>query len=270
MSNDNPSLSALQSEITGILAKSVKSNRDVARGITIIENNFGTGLVVGSSPPVSNESICCRVGITGSPGVGKSSLVNSLLNFIDLEKTKVAVIAVDPSSQKSSGALLADRIRVGDNSVLDKIFFRSLASRGSYGGLVQNIDQIIEFLVCCRFDLVLVETVGVGQNEVEIENTVDVLIHVVDSKVGDSMQIAKAGVMEIGDIFFVNKNDMGLNAKYIYELATLAHLKKRYANPSEAIICGSTFTNEGISQIIDLISRLTNNDFPKRGRVHYE
>ena len=270
MSNENPSLSALQIEITGILAKSIKSNRDVARGITIIENNLGIRLVVDNSPTVSSDSNCCRVGITGSPGVGKSSLVNSLLNFIDLEKTKVAVIAVDPSSRKSSGALLADRIRVGDNSILDKIYFRSLASRGSYGGLVQNIDQIIEFLVCCRFDLVLIETVGVGQNEVEIENSVDVLIHVVDSKVGDSMQIAKAGVMEIGDIFFVNKNDMGLNTQYIDELATLAHLKRRYSDPSEAIICGSTFTNEGISQIVDLISRLTNNDVLKRGRVDYE
>lgn len=270
MSNQNPSLSALQSEVTGILAKNVKSNRDVARGITIIENSLGIRLVVESSLQVSDESSCCRIGITGSPGVGKSSLVNSLLNFIDLDKTKVAVIAVDPSSRKTSGALLADRIRVSDNSIFDKIYFRSLASRGSYGGLVQNINQIIEFLGCCGFDLVLVETVGVGQNEVDIENAVDILIHVVDSKVGDSMQIAKAGVMEIGDIFFVNKNDTGLNSRYIEELTTLAHLQKKYLNPSEAIISGSTITNEGIPQIIDLISRLTSTDVFLRGIVDHE
>ena len=269
MSNQNPSLSALQSEVTGILAKNVKSNRDVARGITIIENSLGIRLVVESSLQVSYES-SCRIGITGSPGVGKSSLVNSLLNFIDLDKTKVAVIAVDPSSRKTSGALLADRIRVSDNSIFDKIYFRSLASRGSYGGLVQNINQIIEFLGCCGFDLVLVETVGVGQNEVDIENAVDILIHVVDSKVGDSMQIAKAGVMEIGDIFFVNKIDMGLNSRYIEELTTLAHLQKKHLNPSEAIISGSTITNEGIPQIIDLISRLTSTDVFLRGIVDHE
>ncbi len=270
MSKQNPSLSALQSEVSGILAKSVKSNRDVARGITIIENNIGITLAIERSLPVLNEPNCCRLGITGSPGVGKSSLVNSLLNFIDLEKTKVAVIAIDPSSRKTNGALLADRIRVSDNSIFDKIYFRSLASRGSYGGLVQNINLIIQFLGCCGFDLVLVETVGVGQNEVDIEDAVDILIHVVDSKVGDSMQIAKAGVMEIGDIFFVNKNDMGLNSRYIEELATLAHLQKKYLNPSEAIISGSTITNEGISQIIDLISRLTSTDVFLRGRVDHE
>jgi LAO/AO transport system kinase len=270
VSNQNPSLSALQSEVTEILAKSVKSNRDIARGITIIENNLGIRLVVEKSPPVSNDSTGCRIGITGSPGVGKSSLVNSMLNYIDLGKTKVAVVAVDPSSRKTSGALLADRIRVSDNSIFDKIYFRSLASRGSYGGLVQNIDLIIEFLGYCGFDLVLVETVGVGQNEVDIEDAVDILIHVVDSKVGDSMQIAKAGVMEIGDIFFVNKNDMGLNSRYIEELATLPHLRKKYSNPSEAIISGSTITNEGVSQIIDLISRLMSADVFLRGRVDHE
>jgi LAO/AO transport system kinase len=270
VSEQNPSLSVLQSEVTGILAKSVKSNRDIARGITIIENNPGIRLSIEGSLPVLNEPNCCRIGITGSPGVGKSSLVNSLLNFIDLEKAKVAVIAIDPSSRKTNGALLADRIRVSDNSIFEKIYFRSLASRGSYGGLVQNIDLIIEFLGCCGFDLVLVETVGVGQNEVDIENIVDILIHVVDSKVGDYMQIAKAGVMEIGDIFFVNKNDMGTNSRYIEELATLTHLQKKYSNPFEAIISGSTITNEGVSQIIDLISRSMSHDVFLRGRVDYE
>lgn len=260
----------LRSELEGILSKSIKSSRDIARGITIIENSLDADLEMDSLYEALNAPICCRVGITGSPGVGKSSLMNSLLNSIDLKKVKVAVVAVDPSSRKTMGALLADRIRVSDNSIFENIYFRSLASRGSYGGLVQNIDLILDFLAYCGFDLIFVETVGVGQNEVDIESSVDVLVHVVDSKAGDSIQIAKAGVMEIGDIFFVNKNDIGINPLYVEDLVTLPHLKKKHSNPADAIVTGSATKNEGISEVIDLISRLTSNTVILRGRINNE
>lgn len=270
MSDQNLSPQVLRSELEGILSKNLKSSRDIARGITLIENNLEAGLEIESVFQDLTTPTCCRIGITGSPGVGKSSLVSSLLNSIDLLRVNVAVIAVDPSSRKTMGALLADRIRVSDNSIFENIYFRSLASRGSYGGLVHNIDYILKFLGHCGFDLVFVETVGVGQNEVDIEKSVDVLIHVVDSKAGDSIQIAKAGVMEIGDIFFVNKSDMGFNPRYIEDLATLPHLKKKFSNPGEAIITGSAIKNEGISEIIDLIFRLTSNVAILRGRINHE
>jgi len=257
VSDPNSTPQDIRGELAGILGNNLKSSKDIARGITIIENNLDEDLEIESFFQSLNASTCCRVGITGSPGVGKSSLLNSLLNSIDLLKIKVAVIAVDPSSRKTMGALLADRIRVSNNSIFENIYFRSLASRGSYGGLVRNIDYILEFLGQCGFDLVFVETVGVGQNEVDIENSVDVLIHVVDSKAGDSIQIAKAGVMEIGDIFFVNKSDVGINSRYIEDLAALPHLKKKFSNPTEAIIVGSAIRNEGISKVLDLVSRLT-------------
>lgn len=259
MSDQTLNPQVLRGELGRILDKRVKSNKDIARGITIIENSYDASLNIGSMFQALSMPSCCRVGITGSPGVGKSSLLNSLLSSIDLLEVKVAVIAVDPSSRKTMGALLADRIRISDNNIFDNIYFRSLASRGSYGGLVQNIDLILKFLGQCGFDLVFVETVGVGQNEVDIENSVDVLIHVVDSKAGDSIQIAKAGVMEIGDIFFVNKSDMGLNPRYIDELVSLPHLKKKYSNPEDAIVTGSAIKKEGVAEVIDLISRLTSN-----------
>lgn len=259
MSGKNSNPQELYDELEKILGKDVKSSRDIARGITIIENNPDAGLRMESIFQAFGMPLCCRVGITGSPGVGKSSLLNSLLNSIDILKVKVAVIAVDPSSRKTMGALLADRIRVNNKSIFDSIYFRSLASRGSYGGLVQNIDFILRFLGHCGFDLVFVESVGVGQNEVEIEDSVDVLIHVVDSKAGDSIQIAKAGVMEIGDIFFINKSDIGLNQRYVDELATLPHLKTKYSNPIEAIVIGSAIKNEGVSKVLNLVSKLTSN-----------
>lgn len=259
VSDPNSTPQDIRGELAGILDKAFKSSKDVARGISIIENNLDKALQIESIFQSLNASTCCRVGITGSPGVGKSSLLNSLLNSIDLLKIKVAVIAVDPSSRKTMGALLADRIRVSDNAIFENIYFRSLASRGSYGGLVHNIDYILKFLGQCGFDLVFLETVGVGQNEVEIENSVDVLIHVVDSKAGDSIQIAKAGIMEIGDIFFVNKSDVGINSRYIEDLAALPHLKKKFSNPTEAIVVGSAIKNEGILEVLNLLSRLTSN-----------
>jgi LAO/AO transport system kinase len=257
VSHPNSTPQDIRGELARILGNNLKSSKDIARGITIIENSLDEDLEIESFLQSLNASTCCRVGITGSPGVGKSSLLNSLLNSIDLLKIKVAVIAVDPSSRKTMGALLADRIRVSNNSIFENIYFRSLASRGSYGGLVRNIDYILKFLGQCGFDLVFVETVGVGQNEVDIENSVDVLIHVVDSKAGDSIQIAKAGVMEIGDIFFVNKSDVGINSRYIEDLAALPHLKKKFSNPTDAIIVGSAIRNEGITKVLDLVSRLT-------------
>lgn len=270
VSSRSSNLQSLESELIGILNKGVKSNKDIARGITIIENNSDPSLKIENLLGTLEAPIFCRLGITGAPGVGKSSLVNGLLNLIDLLRVKVAVIAVDPSSRKSLGALLADRIRVDDNSIFENVYFRSLASRGAYGGLVANIDPIIKFLGLCDFDLVVIETVGVGQNEVEIENLVDVLIHVVDSKVGDSMQVAKAGVMEIGDIFFVNKNDMGLNSRYIEELVKLPHLQSKHMDPAEAVVTGSAIRNEGIVEVIDLVSKLTGSKVILRGEVDYE
>jgi LAO/AO transport system kinase len=262
-----PGIDAAQSELQRILNKQVKSSRDVARGITIIESEISSTLEIDRLFLTHTVPIFCKIGITGAPGVGKSSFTNSLINLIDLRRVKVAILAVDPSSRKTKGALLADRIRIDDSSIFEDLYFRSLASRGTYGGLVQNIDLIIKFLGHCGFQVVLVESVGVGQNEIEIENFVDVLIQVVDSKVGDSIQIGKAGVMEVGDIFFVNKADLEVNMSYVEELATLPHLNLKHSNPSDAIVVGSALNGDGITKVFDLISQLTESDAFLKGNL---
>jgi LAO/AO transport system kinase len=147
------------------------------------------------------------VGLTGSPGVGKSTLTSALVTALRTESKRVGVLAVDPSSPFSGGALLGDRIRMQDHATDDRVFIRSLASRGQLGGLSAAVPQALRVLDAARCDAVLIETVGVGQAEVEIASLADTTVVVLAPGLGDSIQAAKAGIIEIADIFAVNKAD---------------------------------------------------------------
>jgi LAO/AO transport system kinase len=147
------------------------------------------------------------IGITGPPGAGKSSMVNVLIQrFVDSGK-KVAVVCVDPSSPFHQGALLGDRIRMNRWFENPHVYIRSLASRGSYGGLHPKIKEIIGFITHCGFDAVMLETVGVGQSEVAVSSLVDLNILVLVPEAGDEIQFMKAGLMETADVFVINKSD---------------------------------------------------------------
>jgi LAO/AO transport system kinase len=147
------------------------------------------------------------VGVTGAPGSGKSTLTNALVRAVRERGPRVAVLAVDPSSPFSGGAILGDRVRMGDHALDDDVFIRSMASRGHLGGLAVAAPQAVRVLGAVGFDWVLVETVGVGQVEVEVAGHADTTLVVVNPGWGDAVQAAKAGLMEIADVFVVNKAD---------------------------------------------------------------
>src|SRR5574343_832555 len=178
--------------------------RALARAISLTENEVnGYGELL-LSLPVSSTPV---IGITGPPGAGKSTITDGLIGaFTDAGK-RVAVICVDPSSPFNFGALLGDRIRMSQWYQHPGVYIRSLASRGSLGGLNPKIIEITDVVRAACFDLIIIETVGVGQSEVEIAGLADVTAVVVVPEAGDEVQTMKAGLMEIADIFVVNKSD---------------------------------------------------------------
>ena len=192
----------------------------IARALTLIEN----GLPAGDSilEHLSMAMHIPVVGITGSPGAGKSSLVNALAAFWLSKNLKVAVLAVDPSSPFNFGSILGDRLRMAGLFLNPNLFIRSVSARGSLGGLSASILSMTELLRNAGFDRILIETVGVGQSEVEIAGVADTTVVVTVPEGGDEVQAMKSGVMEIADIFVVNKSDRegaDIFCKYLEELA---------------------------------------------------
>jgi LAO/AO transport system kinase len=180
--------------------------RAISRAVSAIENHSSDAeLLVQTLFPYTGRA--CRIGITGAPGTGKSTLVDRLASRYRKEKKSVGIIAVDPSSPFTGGAILGDRIRMQGHSGDDGIFIRSMAARGYLGGIAQSTGDATLLLDAAGKDMILVETVGVGQGEIEIVRLADCTVVVLVPGMGDDVQSLKAGVMEIGDIFVVNKCD---------------------------------------------------------------
>ncbi len=213
----------------------------LARGITIVENELNgyESLLL-----QLHENRSARVvGITGPPGAGKSTIVNALLHHWLKENKKIAVIAVDPSSPFNYGALLGDRIRMSEYYNNPNIFIRSLATRGALGGLSGKIIEITDLVKEAPFDLVLVETVGVGQSEVEIAGLADCTIVTLVPEAGDEVQTLKAGIMEIANIFVVNKADRD-GAEGLYRnLRMLTHERAGLGTETPVIKTSATENN---------------------------
>lgn len=167
------------------------------------------------------------VGLTGSPGVGKSTLTGALVKVLRAEGKRVGVLAVDPSSPFSGGALLGDRVRMGDHALDEGVYIRSMASRGHLGGLAWTTPQALRVLDAAGFDVVLVETVGVGQSEVEVAGLADTTVVLLAPGMGDGIQAAKAGILEIGDLFVVNKADREGADRTRRELRSMLNLSER-------------------------------------------
>ena len=168
------------------------------------------------------------IGVTGPPGAGKSSLVDGLTTLMRAAQKTVGVVAVDPSSPFSGGALLGDRIRMGQHYLDKGVFIRSMATRGSHGGLARATLDVMKLLDAFRCDYVLVETVGVGQTELDVMRATDTVIVTLVPEAGDSVQVMKAGLMEIADIFVVNKADRDGAQRMMTDLTLMLELK--YSN----------------------------------------
>lgn len=183
-----------------------KEKRAIAKALTEIENN--TPLSQNIIDEISSSfGKSYRIGITGPPGAGKSTLTNALVKYLVGKNYYVGVIAVDPTSPFTGGALLGDRIRMSEIGTHPQVFIRSMASRGSLGGLTKFASEAGDVFDYAQFDFTIYETVGVGQSELDIANNVDTTVVVLVPEAGDSIQAMKAGLMEIGDIFVMNKAD---------------------------------------------------------------
>ena len=191
------------------------------------------------------------VGLTGSPGVGKSTLTSSLVGQWRERGKRVAVLAVDPSSPFSGGALLGDRVRMQDHALDEGVFIRSMASRGHLGGLSWATPQALLVLDAAGFDFVIVETVGVGQAEVEIASNADTTIVAVAPGMGDAIQAAKAGILEIADVFVVNKADREGANRTVSELREMQKLG--HGDWLAPILKTVAAREEGIAELADAV-----------------
>jgi len=180
--------------------------RSIARALTAIESGAATARELLRGHPVPARP-AHRIGITGAPGAGKSTLTAMLVRTLRERGLRVAVIAVDPSSPFSRGALLGDRLRMHEVAGDEGVFIRSMATRGAMGGLSHSVAEGADVLEAAGFDTILIETVGVGQSEYEVMRVADTMLVVLTPESGDEVQMAKAGLMEIADIFVLNKSD---------------------------------------------------------------
>lgn len=197
--------------------------------------------------------VAFRFGITGPPGAGKSTLIGQLIGRLRAQGLKVGVMAVDPSSPFSKGAILGDRIRYHEHFGDAGVFIRSLGSRGSVGGLSSAAYLMVRAFDLAKFDVVLLETVGVGQTELEIMNVADWVAVTLVPESGDSIQGMKAGLLEIADLFIVNKGDRPGSDIFIRELEAALHLDPRAPSEGIPILKTSALTGAGVD---DLVAKL--------------
>jgi len=200
--------------------------RAIARAISAIENREeGADRLIQELFPATGRAVL--VGVTGAPGTGKSSLVNRLAGHYRAQGKSVGVIAVDPTSPFTGGALLGDRIRMQQHATDDGIYIRSMATRGFLGGLARATGDAVLVLDAAGKDLILIETVGVGQDEVDIVRLADATLLLLVTGMGDDVQSFKAGVMEIADLFVINKADRGDTDRLEQELKAMLGLSQR-------------------------------------------
>src|SRR5438874_6324713 len=195
------------------------------------------------------------IGITGSPGAGKSTLVAALAKHYRKQQKRVGIVAVDPTSPFSGGAILGDRIRMAELYTDRGVFIRSMATRGFLGGLAKATNDVVDILDASGFDIVLVETVGVGQDEIEIIRTVQTNVVVLVPGMGDDIQAIKAGIMEIGDIFVVNKADRPGADKTVTEVTMMMSLVEEHGDWVPPIVKTVASRGEGIAEIDEALQK---------------
>jgi LAO/AO transport system kinase len=223
-------------------------SRALAQAITLVESHdpAAAQLLAELYPKTGRARL---IGITGSPGAGKSTLVAAMAKFYRSQQKKVGIIAVDPTSPFTGGAILGDRIRMTELYTDRGVFIRSMATRGFLGGVAKATNDVVDILDAAGFDIVLVETVGVGQDEVEVVRTVQTNIVVLVPGMGDDIQAIKAGIMEIGDVFVVNKADRPGADKTVTEVTMMMSLVEEHGDWVPPIVKTVASRSEGIDEL---------------------
>ena len=222
----------------------------IARAISAIENRTILGVELGLNLE-GDRSRCRTLGVTGPPGAGKSSLINALIDELLKIAPRIGILTVDPSSPVTGGAVLGDRVRMAAHSANPNIFIRSLAARGHLGGVTCTTRTVIDLLAASGMDLVIVETVGTGQSEVEVAELTDVNVVVCAPGLGDEMQAIKAGVHEVADLLIVHKSDLPDADRTANHLKAMLH--DRGPNDRRTVIKVSTLKREGLTTLAKAI-----------------
>lgn len=239
--------SLLEAAVTGDV-------RALGKALSVIEDGTPelTELIAGL--PDSGNAL--RIGVTGPPGVGKSTTTGALISEYRKQGLRVAVLAVDPSSPVTGGALLGDRIRMQEHALDEGVFIRSMSSRGQLGGLSSATQAAAKVLDAVGFDVIIVETVGVGQSEVDVVNAVDTVVLVLAPGAGDGVQAAKAGILEIADIYVVNKADRDGAEGVVRELRSMIGLGSQTKTSwTPEIVTTTATTGQGLSDLVTAISK---------------
>jgi len=222
----------------------------LARAISLVDEGGDVGEQLCSGVKGQRQNTCV-FGVTGPAGCGKSSLVNALIRELRSHDLPVAVLAIDPSSPISGGAVLGDRVRMGEHSGDDGVFIRSLSSRGQHGAMADCIPQFVDLLAFSGWRCVIIETVGAGQSDTAITEVADVCVVVSAPGMGDEVQSIKAGILEIGDVLVVNKSDQAGTDELMKQLKAMLRLRSGVAT-EVPVIATNSLLGEGVVELADI------------------
>ena len=253
--NEQTPLRNLQPPLETMLSRLLAGDlRSLSRAISMVEDDAPDAaamLALCATAEPDRKARC--IGITGAPGAGKSTLVDQIVRLLRARGERVAVLAIDPSSPYTGGALLGDRIRMQQFTGDDSVYIRSMASRGSTGGLAPQAARVGQILRAARFSTILIETVGVGQDEVEVARLADATVLVLTPGMGDDVQSLKAGIMEIADVFAINKSDQPGAERLESEILAMQTLQSEHGTWTAPIIRTVASTGEGINSLLDAV-----------------
>jgi LAO/AO transport system kinase len=228
--------------------------RSVARLLTVVENGGSEArdAIAILYPETGKAHI---IGITGSPGVGKSTLIEKMIREIRKRGKTVGVVAVDPTSPFSGGAFLGDRVRMQSLSTDEGVFIRSMATRGSLGGVARATNDAVKVLDAAGMDFIIVETVGAGQSEVEVMRITETVVVMLSPGAGDDIQALKAGMMEIGDVFVVNKADLESAQRVVVDVKNTLSMKVPEEGWRTPVVKTVATTGDGVDELLETIIR---------------